>query len=77
MDDGAYTDLKALHRSLDEAVATAYGWPTVIAQDADEIVRRLAELNAEIAAGTRPYAPFPELPRRDGQLSMVDEIVER
>ncbi len=77
VDEGAYTDLKALHRTLDAAVVAAYGWPKAVAQDADEIVRRLGELNAEIAAGTSPYAPFPELPRRDGQLSMVHEIVER
>jgi hypothetical protein len=58
MDDGAWADLRALHRRLDEAVAVAYGWPASVAQDADETNRRLLELNRAIAAGERPYAPF-------------------
>ncbi len=58
MDEGAWADLRALHRRLDEAVAAAYGWPASIAQDADETNRRLLELNRAIAAGERPYAPF-------------------
>lgn len=58
VDEGAYADLKALHRQLDEAVAAAYGWPKAIAEDAEEIGRRLLRLNAEIAAGDRPYDPF-------------------
>jgi restriction-modification enzyme MmeI-like protein len=58
IDDGAYTDLKALHRELDEVVAAAYGWPKVVAQDGDEIVQRLLILNREIAVGTRGYDPF-------------------
>ncbi|WP_431885135.1 DNA methyltransferase [Micromonospora wenchangensis] len=64
VDDGAYTDLKKLHRDLDEAVAACYGWPRSIAQDRDEIARRLSALNAEIAAGQRPYDPFAD---RDGR----------
>jgi hypothetical protein len=60
VDEGAYTDLKALHRELDEAVAAAYGWPNAVAQDGDEIVQRLLILNREIAAGTREYDPFEE-----------------
>jgi hypothetical protein len=58
VDDGAYADLAALHRELDEAVAACYGWPKKVAQDGDEIVRRLLALNREIAAGERPYDPF-------------------
>lgn len=76
MDEGAYTDLKALHRVLDEAVAAAYGWPASIADDPDEFVRRLAELNAEIATGARPYTPFPAILRPDGQLSLSEEFSE-
>jgi hypothetical protein len=60
IDEGAYTDLKTLHRELDEAVAAAYGWPKAIAQDGDEIVQRLLTLNREIADGTRKYDPFEE-----------------
>jgi hypothetical protein len=58
VDEGAYTDLKALHREMDEAVAVAYGWPRTVARDADELVRRLLVLNGEIAAGARRYEPF-------------------
>ncbi|GIJ22166.1 class I SAM-dependent DNA methyltransferase [Micromonospora lutea] len=58
VDEGAYADLKDLHRELDEAVAACYGWPRSIAQDKNEITGRLLTLNAEIAAGQRPYDPF-------------------
>lgn len=58
MDEGAFADLAALHRRLDEAVAAAYGWPKAVAQDAPELVRRLSALNREIAEGGRAYAPF-------------------
>ncbi|BCT78277.1 DNA modification methyltransferase [Sinomonas cyclohexanicum] len=58
VDDGAYADLKKLHRQLDEAVAECYGWPRSAAQDSDEIARRLTQLNREISEGTRTYAPF-------------------
>lgn len=61
MDDGAYADLKALHKVLDEAVVSCYGWPKSMAQDADALVQALAALNAEITAGTRPYDPFGTL----------------
>lgn len=58
VDDGAYTDLSLRHRELDEAVADCYGWPKSVAQDDRELVRRLTELNREIAEGGRPYSPF-------------------
>lgn len=61
MDDGAWADLKALHRDLDVAVAACYGWPAAVAQDDDELVRRLTALNREISEGSRPYAPFAYL----------------
>ena len=56
--EGAWADLKALHRELDVAVAACYGWPASVAQDDREIVRRLTELNREISEGRREYAPF-------------------
>ena len=62
MDEGAYSDLKAIHRELDDAVTAAYGWPKTAAHDADEIVQRLLILNQEIAAGTREYNPFDVTP---------------
>ncbi|HEY0950583.1 type IIL restriction-modification enzyme MmeI [Nocardioides sp.] len=58
VDEGAWADLKALHRELDVAVADCYGWPASVAQDDREIVRRLTELNQEISEGRRAYAPF-------------------
>jgi hypothetical protein len=58
MDEGAFTDLKALHLALDRAVVAAYGWPESVAQDGPELVRLLTERNREITEGVRPYAPF-------------------
>ncbi|MEZ5189814.1 MAG: type IIL restriction-modification enzyme MmeI [Schumannella sp.] len=58
MDEGGFTDLRALHKALDAAVVAAYGWPASVAQDRDELVRRLSELNRRIASGERSYHPF-------------------
>ncbi|MFN2466779.1 MAG: class I SAM-dependent DNA methyltransferase [Gaiellaceae bacterium] len=58
LDEGAWTDLRDLHRELDEAVAAAYGWPHRVAHDPDETNRRLLELNRAIAAGEIDYRPF-------------------
>lgn len=58
MDDGAYADLVALHRELDEAIVDCYGWPKSIAQDDKAIVRELTEVNRQIVEGERTYAPF-------------------
>lgn len=58
MDDGGYTDLKKLHRQLDEAVAACYGWPKSMGRNATEIVKRLTQLNKDITEGVRVYNPF-------------------
>ncbi|MBR22157.1 MAG: hypothetical protein CMF57_06930 [Leifsonia sp.] len=58
MDDGGFTDLAALHKKLDVAVAAAYGWPASVAQDSAELVRRLTDLNRQIVQRERPYDPF-------------------
>jgi hypothetical protein len=58
VEDGAYRDLRNLHRQLDEAVASAYGWPKSAARDPAESNRRLLELNQAIAAGEIEYRPF-------------------
>lgn len=58
VDEGAYADLRELHRQLDEAVAAAYGWPASAAHDPQESNRRLLELNRAIAAGEVEYHPF-------------------
>jgi hypothetical protein len=65
-DEGAWADLRALHRTLDESVAAAYGWPRAVAQDADETCRRLLALNHAIAAGDVEYHPFPAAPQKEG-----------
>jgi hypothetical protein len=59
MDDGAYADLAALHRQLDDAVMPCYGRPKSVAQDDAELVRRLRSLNQEITERGRSYEPFP------------------
>ena len=58
VDEGAYRDLRDLHRKLDEAVAAAYGWPKAAAHDPAESNRRLLELNRQIAAVEIEYRPF-------------------
>lgn len=58
VDDGAYTDLARLHRDLDEAVVTAYGWPRSIAQDDMRLVLKLGELNGQASGGKTEYQPF-------------------
>jgi hypothetical protein len=58
IDEGAWDDVAATQRRLDEAVAAAYGWPRSIAQDALETNARLLALNREIAAGEQAYDPF-------------------
>ncbi len=58
VDDGAFTDLRDLHRALDEAVAVAYGWPRAAAHDPADSNARLLALNEEIATASRPYSPF-------------------
>jgi hypothetical protein len=64
-DEGAHQELRDLHEQLDRAVASAYGWPASILAKPTAIVARLAELNAEIAAGERDYTPFPPLTPAD------------
>jgi len=59
MEDGAWTDLKALHEELDSEVAKGYGWSPRVGEDTQLRNAALLELNAEIVAGRRPYKPFP------------------
>ena len=58
VEEGAWTDIPALHRELDHAVTDCYGWPVSISQDKVELVRRLITLNIEIATNVRDYGPF-------------------
>ena len=59
LEEGGYRDLADCHLRIDRAVVASYGWPAKSAQDRQELVPRLAHLNAEIAAG-RACAPFPK-----------------
>lgn len=61
VDEGAWADLKAMHRELDVAVAACSGWPASEAQDDAEPVRRLTALNREITEGGRSYDPVTHL----------------
>ena len=58
VDDGAYTDLVKLHRTLDEAVASAYGWLKTLAQNDDQLVAALGLLNIIHAENPSAYEPF-------------------
>jgi hypothetical protein len=58
VDDGAYVDLAKLHKALDEAVAAAYRWPKKVAQNDEELVRRLGELNSVYVQAPSSYHPF-------------------
>jgi N-6 DNA Methylase len=51
LDDGAFEDLRSLHRRLDIAVIEAFGWRANVLDDTRERNRRLYELNREIVAG--------------------------
>lgn len=57
VDEGAWSELADLHRSLDEAVARAYGWPASVAHDSLDGKARLADLHSQIGAGLA-YEPF-------------------
>ena len=55
--------LDDLHRALDEAVCSAYGWPPPILNDDEAILRQLLGLNRARAGAasygrTRRYAHF-------------------
>lgn len=53
VEEGAHTALRDLHRELDRAVASAYGWPSYVALDADEQERRLLALNRALLDAQR------------------------
>jgi hypothetical protein len=54
LDDGAFDELRSLHRELDFAVIAAYGWELTMLGDTRERNRRLYTLNREIVAGEHP-----------------------
>lgn len=51
LDDGAFDQLRSLHRKLDLAVIAAYGWQPALLADTSERNRQLYELNRQITAG--------------------------
>lgn len=73
VDDGAWRDLADLHKQLDRAVASAYGWPASIAGDELEIRSRLATLHGRIGAGTLAYRPFERLVPQ-GLLALLRDV---
>lgn len=54
-EEGAWTELGDLHRELDTAVLSAYGWDDLEVDDSAAINERLFALNREIAAGDLEY----------------------
>jgi hypothetical protein len=56
LDDGAFDELRSLHRELDIAVIAAYGWEAAVLGDMRERNRRLYELNRQITCGEVGYA---------------------
>jgi hypothetical protein len=54
LDDGAFDELRSLHRKLDLAVIAAYGWEATLLADTSERNRRLYEFNRQIIAGEHP-----------------------
>lgn len=65
LDDGAFDEVRALHRRLDERVSEAYGWPKPVAHDPLELRARLADLHGRIEGGETIYEPFAYLADRD------------
>lgn len=57
LDEGAWSEIRDLHRQLDQVVAGSYGWTAVVAHDPLEIKARLAQLHASVMGGA-PYRPF-------------------
>lgn len=55
LDDGAFDELRSLHRGLDLAVIAAYGWEAAVLGDMRERNRRLYELNRQITCGEVDY----------------------
>lgn len=62
LDDGAYATLAEIHKRLDLAVLSAYGWDDLAVDDDDEIVRRLLQRNVDVHAGVINYNPFGDSP---------------
>jgi hypothetical protein len=58
LDEGAYDDLRSLHRELDLAVIATFGWEAAVLEDMRERNLRLYDLNARIVSGDLPYTPF-------------------
>jgi hypothetical protein len=66
------TWLDNLHRTLDEAVAAAYGWPADLSDD--EILSRLLELNRTRAASNEPLPPAPSRKGRGSAAAAVPAV---
>lgn len=58
MDEGAWEDLRRIHRKIDVAVVAAYGWDPSLVDDERARNQALYELNADIVGGRRAYVAF-------------------
>jgi hypothetical protein len=54
VDDGAYADVRVMHRQLDEAIAAAYEWPKAVAHDAVDAVNSADGRSDETASESSP-----------------------
>jgi hypothetical protein len=55
-EEGAWVDLGELHRQLDQAVLSVYGWSDIDVDDTAGVNRRIFALNRAIHAGEVEYA---------------------
>ena len=53
-EEGAWEDLRTLHRKLDASVLAAYGWSDLDPADLIRINSRLFELNKDVVEGSKP-----------------------
>lgn len=58
VDEGAYSALRAAHRTLDLAVLGAYDWTSALLDNVRGRNLALLELNGAILRGAVPYSPF-------------------
>jgi hypothetical protein len=58
VDEGAFSELRVVHETLDLAVIAAYGWSSALLDDIRARNRALFDLNAAILTGELPYNPF-------------------
>jgi len=78
MDDGAWKDLRDLHRELDEAVAVAYGWPKSVAHDPKRVEPPAARAQPRDRRRRDRVRPVPRglIPSSDRVAEWLDSPVQ-